>query len=100
VARTASDVAGLCNTVVPVFRGVFGQEPCVPSKVGNVELLESEFKRHGHAPVPQQHAAVSSEAEATPRGGVAPVWRANVLYRTFVSFAIESHGMLEIHKLY
>ena len=35
------------------------------------------------APVRQRFAAESSEAEATSPEGVAPVWRANVVYRTF-----------------
>lgn len=38
-----------------------------------------------HAPARQRFAAESSEAEATSPEGVAPVWRANVVYRTFWS---------------
>ena len=45
----------------------------------------------------QRCAAESSEAEATSPEGVAPVWRANVVYRTFRFVGIE--GMLRTSML-
>jgi hypothetical protein len=65
-----------------VISGAFDESPRVSAN--DRKVVGRKPERHRHAPAGRRFATESSEAEATSPEGVAPVWRANVLYRTLL----------------